>query len=137
MSRAEAPAEPRILVVDDEIQMAEMLADGLSDWGYAAVAASSAIDAVDLLRVERFDALVTDLRMPGMDGIELMTAAHGLFPALPVILMTAYGAVDSVLEAILPEAIGRLSKPFKIEELVLSLDRALGDRGGGGDARTR
>jgi DNA-binding NtrC family response regulator len=130
MSPSDPPAA-RILVVDDEIQMAEMLADGLSDWGFAAVASSSGTDAVDRLRAERFDALVTDLRMPEMDGIELMSAVHRLFPELPVILMTAYGAVDSVLEAILPEASDRLAKPFKVEALVLSLDRALARREAG------
>src|SRR3954470_6684499 len=94
------PSRPRVLLVDDELEMAEMLADGLSDRGYEAVAVASSERAAALLGDQPFDALVTDLRMPKVDGLGLLAAARRLAPELPVIVMPAYGAVDSAVESI-------------------------------------
>src|SRR5262245_53850739 len=116
---------PRVLVVDDEIQMAETLADGLSDRGYAAVAVASSREAAARLRSEPFDALVADLRMPEIDGLALLSHARKFAPAIPVIVMTAYGAVDSAIESIHQGASHYLVKPFKLEELALFLERAI------------
>jgi two-component system response regulator HydG len=114
-----------ILIVDDEIQMAEMLADGLVDHGYTATAIASSQQAVARLERESFDALVTDLRMPKVDGLELLARARKAAPDMPVIVMTAYGAIDSAMESIRQGAFHYLTKPFKLEELLLFLDRAL------------
>ena len=122
------PKVPRVLVVDDEHAMAEMLADGLADHGYEAVATASSEDALRSLGEEAFDALVTDLRMPRVDGLALLAAARKRSADLPVIVMTAYGAVDSAIESIHQGASHYLTKPFKLEELVLFLDRALDER---------
>jgi two-component system response regulator HydG len=122
------PPRPRVLLVDDELAMAEMLADGLSDRGYEAVAVASSERAAALLRDQPFDALVTDLRMPRVDGLELLAAARRLAPELPVIVMTAYGAVDSAIESIRRGASHYLTKPFKLDELALFLDRAIDER---------
>jgi two-component system response regulator HydG len=120
---------PRVLVVDDERQMAEMLADGLADRGWDAVAASSGEEATALLRAQKtFDALVTDLRMPGIDGLALMAEARRRSPDLPVIVMTAYGAIDSAVESIRLGASHYLTKPFKLDELSLFLDRLADER---------
>ena len=119
---------PRVLVVDDERAMAEMLADGLADRGYRATALSSGEEAVVRLRDEAYDALVTDLRMPGVDGLALLAEARRVAPDLPVIVMTAYGAVDSAVESIRRGASHYLTKPFKLDELVLFLDRLLDER---------
>jgi two-component system response regulator HydG len=116
---------PRVLIVDDEIQMAEMLADGLVDHGYAATALASSQQAVARLESEAFDALITDLRMPKVDGLELLACALRAAPGMPVIVMTAYGAIDSAMESIRQGAFHYLTKPFKLEELRLFLDRAL------------
>ncbi len=91
---------PRVLVVDDQASMAETLADGLGDLGYAAVAISSGEAAAKLLGAEPFDALVTDLRMPGTDGLALLAVARKVTPDLPVIVMTAFSAVDTAIESI-------------------------------------
>jgi two-component system response regulator HydG len=120
--------EPHVLVVDDEREMADMLADGLADRGYDAVAAGSTDEALRHLREDPFDALVTDLRMPQGDGLELMAAARKLVPDLPVIVMTAYGAIDSAIESVRRGASHYLVKPFKLEELALFLDRLLDER---------
>ena len=119
----------RVLVVDDERAMAEMVADGLADCGYEATACASGKEAVARLRAEAFDALVTDLRMPDVDGLTLLAEARRGAPDLPVIVMTAYGAVDTASESMRLGADHYLTKPFKLEELALFLDWLIGERG--------
>ena len=118
---------PRILVVDDELSMAEMLADGLVDHGYEAVALASSKDAATLLEREPFDLLVTDLRMPKLDGLGLLAVSRKASPGRPVIVMTAYSAVDTAIESIRQGAYHYMTKPFKVDELVLFVERALGE----------
>ncbi|HVY48874.1 MAG TPA: response regulator, partial [Minicystis sp.] len=91
---------PRVLVADDVLSMAETVADGLCDHGFEAIAVGSGDAAARRLREEDFDALVTDLRMPKVDGLELLRIARRRAPDMPVLVMTAYGAVDSAVEAI-------------------------------------
>jgi two-component system response regulator HydG len=115
------------LLVDDQLSMAETLVDGLSEHGYEGIQVASSRDAIGLLQSEDFDALVTDLRMPGADGFELLKVSRAAAPTRPVIVMTAYSAVESAVESIRQGAFHYLTKPFKVEELVLFLDRALED----------
>ena len=119
------PRKPRVLVVDDRLEMAETLADGLCDHGYDAVALASSRRVLEQLQTDRIDALVTDLRMPDVDGLELLSVSKRLSPERPVIVMTAFGAIDSAIESIRRGAHHYLTKPFKLEELLLFLDRAL------------
>lgn len=107
--------------------MAETLADGLSEHGYECLAIESGAQAVEHLADGEFDALVTDLRMPGVDGLELLKVSRANDPARPVIVMTAYSAVESAIESIRQGAFHYLTKPFKVEELALFLERALDD----------
>lgn len=118
---------PRVLVVDDHLSMAETIADGLAETGYEAVALSSSREASQRLLKEPFDALVTDLRMPELDGLELLKISRSAQPSRPVIVMTAYSAVESAIESIRQGAFHYLTKPFKLEELDLFLHRALED----------
>jgi two-component system response regulator HydG len=120
--------QSRVLVVDDERAMADMVTDGLSDRGYDAVAVGSSEEARELLRTEAFDALVTDLRMPNIDGLSLMAEARRAVPDLPVIVMTAYGAVDTAIESVRRGANHYLVKPFRLDELALFLDRVIDER---------
>jgi DNA-binding NtrC family response regulator len=115
----------RILVVDDHPEMAEMIADDLSDRGYVAVALSSGREAVRRLTEERFDAVVTDLRMPEVDGLALLRASRELDPSRPVIMMTAHGAIDTAVEATAEGAFHYLLKPFPLDALTRLLERAL------------
>jgi|HubBroStandDraft_2_1064218.scaffolds.fasta_scaffold1265397_1 two-component system response regulator HydG len=115
----------RILVVDDRPEMAEMIADDLSERGYQGVAATSGHAALRMLRAERFDALVTDLRMPEIDGLALLHESRQLDPSRPVIMMTAYGTLDTALEASSDGAFHYLTKPFRLESLVRVLEQAL------------
>jgi two-component system response regulator HydG len=115
----------RVLVVDDNASMAETVADGLAGHGFDAVAVASGATAAERLRAETFDALVTDLRMPGEDGLELLSLSRSLAPERPVIVMTAYSAIDTAVESIRRGAYHYITKPFKSEELALFLGRAL------------
>jgi two-component system response regulator HydG len=117
---------PRVLVIDDEPSMGEMVVDGLTERGYEATSVSSSKEAARLLESGTdFDAVVTDLRMPGVDGLEILSIAKRAAPARPVIVMTAYSAVDSAIESIRRGAYHYLTKPFKADELALFLGRAL------------
>ncbi len=118
---------PRILIVDDNLSMAETLADGLSEEGFDAIALAASTEAAKRLELESFDALVTDLRMPRIDGLELLKISRTHAPNRPVIVMTAFSAVDSAIESIRQGAFHYLTKPFKLDELVLFLNRALED----------
>jgi two-component system response regulator HydG len=123
-------SSPRVMVVDDEFEMAAMVADELADHGYRALALRSGKEAVARLSVEPYDAVVTDLRMPDVDGLELLRLSRELDPSRPVILMTAHGAIDTAMEACRRGAYHYLTKPFSLATLVRLLDVALGVEAG-------
>ena len=118
---------PRVLIVDDHLEMAETLAEGLAERGYDAASCASSTHAARRLEGEPFDALVTDLRMPDVDGMALLARSRAAAPERPVIVMTAYGAIDTAVQAIRQGAYHYLTKPFSVDELALFLDRALED----------
>jgi DNA-binding NtrC family response regulator len=115
----------RVLVVDDRAEMAEMIADDLCARGYDGVAVTSGREALHVLKTQRIDVLVTDLRMPEIDGLSLLRSSVALDPSRPVIMMTAYGALDSAMEATRRGAFQYVMKPFRLEALVRVLDQAL------------
>jgi two-component system response regulator HydG len=128
LSPASQQHGPRVLVVDDEQEMAETIADGLRDRGWAATALASSRTALGLLEDDHVNALVTDLRMPDVDGLALLATSRRADPTRPVIIMTAYGDVESAVESIRRGAHHYLVKPFKLDELVLFLERALDEQ---------
>jgi two-component system, NtrC family, response regulator HydG len=115
----------RVLVVDDDLALAETLSDGLEERGYRAFPEGSSVTAARRLEHEDIDALVTDLRMPGSDGLELLALSRRLDLTRPVIVTTAFSDVASAIESIRHGAYHYLTKPFKVEELALFLRRAL------------
>ena len=119
---------PRVIVVDDKLAMAETLADGMSDHQLNAIALGSAKEALTAVRAGGVDVLVTDLRMPEMDGLALLDTVHASNPEIQVIVMTAFGAIDSAVEAIRKGAYHYLTKPFKLDELVIFVRRAIEER---------
>ncbi len=125
-----------VVIVDDKIELAETLADGLADHGFSALAVATGKQALARIEAEPVDALVTDLRMPGIDGIELLMAARRAVPDLPVIVMTAYGGMETAIESIRRGAYHYLTKPFKVDELVVYLNRALDESRVRREART-
>lgn len=132
----EARAGCHVLVADDDPAMVAMLAEGLEELGYRVTSSASAVDASKLVQDEAFDILVTDLRMPGMDGIALLGASRRAVPERPVIVMTAFGAIDTAVESLRKGAHHYLLKPFKLAELDLVIARALEDRAVRREART-
>ncbi len=115
----------RILVVDDDRELIDVISDGLTDAGFEVVGLTDGRDAGAALHKDHFDALVTDLRMPGIDGMQLLGLSRRAAPERPVIVMTAFSAVDSAIESIRQGAYHYLTKPFAVDELALFLGRAL------------
>ena len=115
----------RVLVVDDNLEMARTLGEGLGDHGYLATAVSSGAEAIGLMEAGGIDAVVTDLRMPNVDGLAVLESSRRLDPSRPVIIMTAFSAIDSAVESIRRGANHYLTKPFKQDELLIFLGRAL------------
>jgi DNA-binding NtrC family response regulator len=114
-----------ILVVDDDAAMCEMIVSMLEERGYRVESASSADQAVGRMRETDFDAVLSDIRMPGKTGIELLGEIRELRPDTPVVLMTAFGSIDSAVEAMRAGAFDYITKPFKRDEALVVLDRAL------------
>jgi len=125
-----------VIVVDDKLAMAETLADGLTDLGVAATAYGSSRAALDTVAGGDVDVVVTDLRMPELDGLSLLDAIRATKPETQVIVMTAYGAIDSAVEAIRRGAYHYLTKPFKLDELAIYVKRAIEERALRRDAAT-
>ena len=113
-----------ILVVDDDPAMRHLLSVILTDHGWEARAVASAADALREIEARDLDLVLTDVRMPGMDGLALLRETQRLRPELTVIVMSAYGAQDAALEAMKAGAYDYVSKPFKKDEVVLVLRKA-------------
>jgi two-component system response regulator AtoC len=113
-----------ILVVDDDPAMRHLLSVILADHGWEARAVASAADALRELEGRDVDLVLTDVRMPGMDGLALLREIQRLFPELTVIVMSAYGAQEAAIEAMKAGAYDYLSKPFRRDEVVLVIRKA-------------
>ena len=118
----------RLLVVDDHAEMARLLADQLADAGYEVERASRGQDALARARAELPDLVLTDLRMEEVDGFDVLEGIRELDPGVPVIVMTAFGAIETAVEAIKRGAYHYLTKPFQLREVLLFVERALADR---------
>ncbi|MCL5884229.1 MAG: sigma-54 dependent transcriptional regulator [Deltaproteobacteria bacterium] len=108
----------RILIVDDEPQVLSFLTELFSSEGWETHAAPSGSAGIEMLERERFDVVLTDLKMPGADGIEVLRAAKTIQSDAEVILMTAYSSLDSAVEAMRGGAFHYLLKPFHAEEVL-------------------
>ena len=113
-----------VLVVDDDAAMREMLASLLEDEGVHCSAAANVEEALLQVREHDFDAVLSDIRMPGRDGIEFTGELRELRPDTPVILMTAFGSIDSAVDAMRAGAFDYVTKPFKRGAILASLERA-------------
>ena len=113
-----------ILVVDDERTLARAVKAFLQESGYEAEVAGNAEEALRLLETLRPDVVFSDVRLPGMDGIELLRRIREFDPAVPVVIMTAYGTIEGAVQAVKLGAFDYLKKPVDLEELKLLADRA-------------
>jgi DNA-binding NtrC family response regulator len=119
----------RILVVDDEEGIREVVVDSLERIeGCEVVEEADPLLALDRVQAEPFDLLITDIRMPGMSGVELLRAAREHDPQLPVLLITGYPTVETAVEALRLGAVDYLTKPFLPEDLLARVRRTLDER---------
>jgi DNA-binding NtrC family response regulator len=115
----------KILVVDDEAPLREMLRKGLSELGrFTVEVAQNGLEAIDKLEKDVFDLVLTDLKMPEMDGIELLRTIKVTRPEIMVILMTAYGSIETAVEAIKNGANDYITKPIDFNELLIHITKA-------------
>ncbi len=114
-----------ILIVDDEKNYLVVLEALLSPEGYEVITVDNAIDALRLIRESDIDLVITDMRMPGTSGMELLQESKKIRPQLPVIIMTAYGTIEMAVEAMKKHAYDYITKPFRNEELKLTVRKAL------------
>jgi two-component system response regulator PilR (NtrC family) len=115
----------KILVVDDEPSIVEVLKTLLGREGYAVTVAEDGTGALAKLAEDEFDLLITDVRMQPMDGVALLRKAREMHEHLAIIMMTAYATVETAVEAMKNGAFDYVCKPFKIDELMLTVQRAL------------
>ncbi|MGP1346388.1 MAG: sigma 54-interacting transcriptional regulator [Phycisphaerales bacterium] len=114
-----------VLVVDDKEMLRDSVAMTLQRAGMTVFAASDGASALDLVSKKRPDAIVTDLKMPGMSGIELIEKVRALDEDLPVVLMTAFGTIETAVRAMKLGAFDYITKPFEGDELVIAIKRAI------------
>src|SRR4051812_1020596 len=113
-----------VLIVDDERTLARAVKAFLAEAGYEAEVAEDGESALALVQTLRPDVVFTDVRLPGMNGIELLRRIREFDPAVPVIIMTAHGTIEGAVEAVKLGAFDYLKKPVDLEELRLLADRA-------------
>ena len=115
----------RVLVVDDEVDVLKTLATLLSAEGYEVVTAPGGQEAKDLLGQQEFNLMISDLRMSPIDGLELLEFAHNNHPAMSVIMLTAYGQVETAIKSLELGAFDYIKKPFRTDELLATVQKAL------------
>ena len=114
-----------VLVVDDEPKLCDLLASALSQNGISVFTAGNGLHALKVLEVEDIDLVISDWRMPGMDGPQLLAEIKSRFPQLPVIVMTAYSTVKNAVQSMRDGAYDYIAKPFDIDELDITVSKAL------------
>lgn len=118
----------KLLIVDDKAQMREVLQKFLVAEGYLVETAEGAEEALEKFKKGGFDLILSDIRMPLMDGNELLGAILKISPQAVVILMTAFGSIEAAVEAIKQGATDYISKPFQVQEVLLRISRALKEK---------
>lgn len=121
-------ATETIFVVDDHAEMVALLAAQLRREGYEVQTFTDARSAIDAVRAGPPALIITDLRMEEVDGLDLLESVHGIAPDVEVIIMTAFGAVETAVDAIKRGAYHYVTKPFELREILLYVQRALADR---------
>ncbi len=115
----------KILIVDDDREMGALIKKVLSRENYTVHVAQSGAEGILLLQRETFDLIISDLRMPGISGIELIRATKKIAPETPLILITAFGDIQTYLDALGAGAFDYINKPLKMRDLRHSIRKAL------------
>ncbi|MES2641459.1 MAG: sigma-54 dependent transcriptional regulator [Myxococcota bacterium] len=120
----ETATRARVLVVEDDRDMRDLLADALGRRGFVVMACASGVEALESLERADPDVVVTDIHMAGLDGLELCRRLTALRPAVPVIVITAFGSLETAIGGIRAGAWDFVTKPFEIETIAIAIDRA-------------
>ena len=116
----------KILIVDDEPDMLKLLSMILREkTPYEVTTTNNPLEALELAKKGNFDLVISDLKMPGLDGLELIEAVKKVDLDIPIIIITAYGTVESAMEAIQKGGFDFITKPFKKEQIIFTVDKAL------------
>jgi len=118
----------KILVVDDDLEMCGLLSDVLKGEGFSTTALSESLEASKVLKREEFDVMITDLKMRGLKGLDLLEEAKRIAPLTPVIIITAFGTIESAIRAMKIGAFDYITKPFQMDELILTVKKAMENR---------
>lgn len=118
---------PSILVVDDELLIRDLLYDFFNQQGWDISIAENGEKALDILREKKIDLVLTDLRMPQMDGLSLSSEMRKDFPDVPVIIMTGYPSIDSAITALRQRVADYIIKPFNINKLYKTIEAEISE----------
>lgn len=122
------PRKIKILAVDDDPGSVELLQSILEGHGYQVITATSGKEGLSVVQASPLDLIITDLKMPGMDGLGFLKSVHDNFPSLPIIITTAHASIDSAVEAIKKGAYAYLTKPITSERVLHLVGRAIGEQ---------
>ena len=120
--------EPRVLVVDDDAEMCRFLEEALGKRGFQVIPSLSAEGALKVVESEPVDVVISDLRLKDMGGLELLEKTRALKPSLPFIVITAFGSIETAVEAMRRGAYNYVTKPFRLSEILVVLRKAQEDR---------
>jgi DNA-binding NtrC family response regulator len=118
----------KVLVVDDDLEMCGLLSDILKGKDFSVTAIHDSFEASKILKKEEFDVIVTDLKMKGLKGLDLLEEVKNVAPLTPVIIITAFGTIESAIKAMKMGAYDYITKPFQMDELVITVKKALENR---------
>src|SRR4030043_2359655 len=118
----------KVLVVDDDLEMCGLISDVLKGEGLSATSIGDSLEASKILKREEFDVIVTDLKMKGLKGLDLLEGVKKVAPLTPVIIITAFGTIESAIKAMKMGAYDYITKPFQMDDFVLTVKKALENR---------
>lgn len=117
-----------ILVVDDELLIRDLLYDFFKDQGWDISIAENGEKAMEVMRAKNVDLVLSDVKMPEMDGLDLSRKLRESYPKVPVVLMTGYPSVDSVIDALRNKVVDYIVKPFNINQLYKTVESQLKEK---------
>src|SRR4030043_2163457 len=118
----------KVLVVDDDLEMCGLLSDVLKGEDFSVTAIHDSFEASKILKKGEFDVIITDLKMKGLKGLDLLEEANKVASLTPVIIITAFGTIESAIKAMKMGAYDYITKPFQMDELVLTVRKAMENR---------